>query len=196
MKISALIATIGSLTGMTLAILFFKTPEKTDSQFAPLLVQTPTYEYHQRLIAAPQRVRIPEAKIDLAVRSAVNVGNSYEFFLDAASYLVTSAKPGERGNMVLYAHNEAGLFRSLIEVSLGDKVMVEAGGVPKGYTVTRIKVVEPNQIDVIAQTPDERLTLLTCTGVQKSHRLVVIAEPTSAFGTLLLHTLLLHTLEV
>ena len=185
MKTPLLVATIATLTGMRIAFLFGQGPESVESWFAPLLVQNPTQEYHQRLIAAPERIRIPQATIDLAVRSATNAGNSYEFFEGKASYLATSAKPGEWGNAVVYAHNEKELFGPLSDVIPGEKVLIEGEGKIKSYIVSEIRVVSPAEVGVIAQTPDERLTLLTCIGPEKSHRLIIIAKPTSAFAALL-----------
>ena len=44
------------------------------------------------------------------------------------------------------------------------------------YTVSEIKEVIPSQIEVIAPTPDETLTLYTCSGFGDSMRLIVIAK--------------------
>ena len=185
MKIPLLVATIATFAGMSLASLFGQNPQPVESQFAPLLVQAPTHEYHQRVIVTPERIYIPKTNLDLQLKSAASQAGSYEFFPDAASYLATSAKPGEWGNAVIYAHNTEDFFGPLEKVFLGDRVFIEGEGKTKSYLVYAIRVVSPAEVGVIAQTADERLTLLTCTGAQKSQRLIIIAKPASSFAALL-----------
>ena len=44
------------------------------------------------------------------------------------------------------------------------------------YEVKEIKEVFPNQVEVIAPTPDEPLTLYTCSGYKDQKRLIVISK--------------------
>lgn len=125
----------------------------------------------------PLRIVISSVKIDLPVVEAKVVKGYWETSATSASHGVGSANPGERGNMVIFAHARKGLFLPLKEVKVGDLVEVFTKERRYRYQVAEIKEVKPEQVEVISQTPDERLTLYTCSGFLDSKRLVVVAKP-------------------
>jgi len=124
----------------------------------------------------PLRVVIPDAGIDLPVKRAEIIRGYWEVFPDTAAWGSGSGYPGEAGNQVVFAHAREGLFLPLKEVELNDKVYIFTKDGWFDYKVTEIKDVYPNQIQVVAPTNDETLTLYTCTGYQDSKRLIVIAK--------------------
>ena len=93
---------------------------------------------------------------------------------------------GARGNSVISGHvitiNEGNVFRNLNKVSFGDVVQVRTDGGTFTYIVEDMKLVKPDQVDVMDQTKDERLTLITCGGEFDSRsrsfsdRLVVVSR--------------------
>jgi sortase A len=92
---------------------------------------------------------------------------------------LTSANPGERGNMVLSAHNDiyGEIFRRLGELELGDEVVIYAGEQPYRYAVTAKQIVEPTEVGVLASTTKPVATLITCYPYMvDTHRVVVVAE--------------------
>ncbi len=113
---------------------------------------------------------------------------------EVADYAVgwhkNSALPGQPGNIVLSGHNNiAGeVFRSLDEISVGDKIVTYVGQQAFEYEVTFTTIVKEadEPLDVrkqnahwIAPTDEERLTLVTCWPYPYStHRFIVVAEPT------------------
>jgi sortase A len=102
-----------------------------------------------------------------------------------------SSRPGERGNTVIIAHRFLHLpprtdtFFNLDKIRVGDKIVVEQKGGIYNYTVVESKVVEKNNRDVIAQTNDYRITLITCTPLWTSdQRLIVVAKLDKIYGNI------------
>jgi sortase A len=65
---------------------------------------------------------------------------------------------------VLYGHDdiEGSVFANLWQLQPGDVVTVVISGVSQTYTVTDRRVVLPTAVEILAPTPDVRLTLFTC----------------------------------
>lgn len=107
----------------------------------------------------------------------------------AAGFHKGTAYPGHPGNTVISGHHNIGgeVFRHLIELNVGDEVILYVDKLPYRYTVQQKEIVLEQGVseDVhranarwIAATDDERVTLVTCwpyTG--NSHRLIIVAKP-------------------
>jgi LPXTG-site transpeptidase (sortase) family protein len=129
-------------------------------------------------LAAPTRITIPSAKIDLPVDSAQIVKGIWQTSPNHPTHLESSARPGEHGNVIIYGHNLRKIFGPLIQVKLGDKIeVVSSDGRHFTYQVNQITVVTPDQISTVLPTNYEVLTIYTCTGFLDSKRLVIKAVP-------------------
>lgn len=96
----------------------------------------------------------------------------------SAAHLVTSARPGEPGNIILYGHNKKEIFKRLPDVSVGDEIVViDENGESHLYVVEMTEVVSPDAEHVLDQTESEQLTIYTCTGLFDRERFVVMARP-------------------
>ncbi len=102
----------------------------------------------------------------------------------AAGHHGGTANPGQRSNIVLSGHirsitrNEGNVFNRLPELDLGDSVVLYTDEGEHRYRVVDWRIVTPYQIDVMAPTPGEQLTLITCyPDWIFTHRLVVTAVP-------------------
>lgn len=91
--------------------------------------------------------------------------------------------PGEKGNTVIIGHRYAKLppskdtFFNLDKVKVGDKIFVEQVNNSFTYIVTDTKVVEKNDISVLKDFDDYRITLVTCTPLWTANqRLVIIGK--------------------
>ena len=112
----------------------------------------------------------------------------------AAGWHQNSALPGHNSNVVLSGHHNRGgeVFRYLVDLQLGDEIILAADNYTYHYTVTDRFIVpergvpdEQRQQNVqwIMPTVDERLTLVTCWPyTDNSHRLIVVAKPVSITG--------------
>jgi sortase A len=124
---------------------------------------------------APTRVVIPAIRVDALVVQ----GDSWEQLKLGVGHHLGTANPGERGNMVLSAHNDiyGEIFRRLHELELGAEVIIYAGEQPFRYLVTAKQIVEPTEVRVLATTTKPVATLITCYPYMvDTHRVVVIAE--------------------
>lgn len=123
----------------------------------------------------PQRITIPELKIDLPViPSTINNGVWSTTHL-GVSYLATSTRPGEIGNSIFYGHNWPNLLGKLHDLSPGHTIIVTGQGETKTFWVAKTQIVTPSQISVLASGPFPQLTLYTCYGFADTKRFVVTA---------------------
>ncbi|MBD3360978.1 sortase [Candidatus Peregrinibacteria bacterium] len=95
--------------------------------------------------------------------------------------------PGQSGNVAITGHSsyfpwDPGRFKDVFallhNVVEGDRIVIYYEQDKYIYEVSDIKIVLPEDIDVLKQTPDDRLTLITCTPVGTNlKRLIVAAKP-------------------
>ena len=124
----------------------------------------------------PNRILISDLKIDLPVKPAKIINGYWEVFPDTAAWGEGSGLPGKPGNQVIFAHARYGLFLPLKSVKVGMKVTIKTISKEYTYEVKEIKQVYPKELEVIAPTTDETLTLYTCSGFNDTKRLIVIAK--------------------
>lgn len=130
--------------------------------------------------AKPTRVSLPAVQIDLPVVETFIVDNIWQIPEDSVAHLASSARPGENSNIVMYGHNRWNILAKLHQLQLGAEIAVETdSGVKHTYVVNDIRVVGPSDVQYVLPTPDEKLTIYTCTGFFDSQRLIVIAAPSS-----------------
>lgn len=111
---------------------------------------------------------IPKLSIDSAI---VKVGT-----MDLKKSLIgwpTSPLPGQFGNNIIFGHSElpqfanttnyAGIFTHLMELGMGDEILVDYDGVRYRYEVIDKIVVKPTDLSVLEQRFDSAyITLITC----------------------------------
>jgi sortase A len=68
---------------------------------------------------------------------------------------------GESGNMGIAGHRD-GFFRSLKDVKVGDVIEVETLDQVVSYRIENFLIVDPSDIEVLDQTSESMLTLVTC----------------------------------
>lgn len=93
---------------------------------------------------------------------------------------------GESGNIVLAGHVEnsegrAAVFSNLGDLEIGASVTLSEGEVMQHYAVTEVKVVPNDDLSVVYDVGDDRVTLITCTGYNLltdsyDERVVVVAH--------------------
>lgn len=106
---------------------------------------------------------------------------------DGVVHYPGTSQPGDRGNVVITGHSsyfpwDPGRFKDVFallhEVVVGDTVVVYHDQKKYSYEVYEKKVVMPDQIEVLTQDGEDRLTLITCTPVGTNlKRLVLFARP-------------------
>jgi len=124
----------------------------------------------------PKRITISSLGIDLPIYQATIVNNYWPTTDLGASYLTSSPLPGNKGNSVIYAHNWQSLFGKLVNVKIGDTVVVSyPDNTKKTFVVQYTSVVSPDESTILAPSKDNRITLYTCTGFLDSKRFVAVA---------------------
>ncbi|MEW5956173.1 MAG: sortase [Chloroflexota bacterium] len=161
----------------------------------PTLTPTPTPLPPAQ--SPPERIVIPAINLDAPVKvttwTVVEQGGKQSSVWvvpdDAAGWHANSALPGHGSNVVFSSHHNIGteVFRYLVDLQPGDKVILKADGRDYPYTVTDRFILpergvpeEQRQQNArwILPTVDERVTLVTCWPYSgNSHRLIVIAKP-------------------
>lgn len=128
------------------------------------------------IINPPVRVSIQNLNIDLTLFPATAKNGQWDTTTQGASYLISSALPGDKGNSVIYAHNWASLFGPLIYIKPGMNIeIVYKNKLTRTFVVKSTYIVSKDQTSVLQPTNDHRLTLYTCTGFLDSQRIVAIA---------------------
>jgi len=91
-------------------------------------------------------------------------GDGWEQLKKGVAQNIGSADPGESGNVVLSAHNDVygELFRFLDKLQAGDQVILYTQQRQYTYVVDNTVIVEPTQVEVMAQTPNPTVTLISC----------------------------------
>lgn len=95
--------------------------------------------------------------------------------------------PGQTGNVVITGHSsyfpwDPGRFKDVFallhDVVVGDRLVVYYEQDKYLYEIIETKVVLPKDVEVLKQTPEDQLTLITCTPVGTNlKRLIVSAKP-------------------
>ena len=77
---------------------------------------------------------------------------------------IGSAVPGEKGNIVLSAHNDifGEIFRDLDRLKPGDEIKIYTNQRAYSYVVSDSDVVEPTQVGIMDSTSQPTLTLISC----------------------------------
>jgi sortase A len=109
------------------------------------------------------RLRIPRLGYDEIVLE----GASPRTLAFGPARLLSGADLGKPGNVVLAGHRTS-WFRHLEAIAQGDTIHIEWFDVRRGglyqrtYTVNMIRVVEPDDVTLLAPTSQDALTLVTC----------------------------------
>ena len=121
------------------------------------------------------RLQIPAINVDAQIVQ----GDSWDQLKKGVGQHPGTANPGERGNLVLSAHNDifGEIFRHLDQLQTGDEIIVSAGSQRYRYIVHQQRVIAPTQVDVLLPTHDPTVTLISCYPyLVDNQRIVVSAE--------------------
>lgn len=120
------------------------------------------------------RITIPAIRVDAPVVQ----GDNWEQLKKGVGQQIGSPNPGSKGNIVLSGHNDVygEVFRYLDQLRPGDRVILFSNQRQYTYVVTGTQMVEPTAVEVMAQTSDSRVTLISCHPyLIDDHRIVISA---------------------
>ncbi len=150
-------------------------PDEIPEHLRALVASLPTPAPITPSPRSPTRIVIPAIGVDAPIIQ----GTDWEALKKGVGHHPGTPNPGERGNMVLAAHNDiyGEIFRDLEKLRPGNEIWVYAGSQAYRYIVVQKQIVLPTQVEVMAPTHDPVVTLITCYPyLVDTHRLVVVGE--------------------
>lgn len=125
--------------------------------------------------ASPQqavRLQIPAIKVDHPVVQ----GDGWEQLKKGIGQHIGTPNPGQKGNIVLSAHNDVfgQIFRDLDQLKPGDAVIVFTNQRTYTYLVRQTQIVEPTQVEVMAPTSEPVVTLISCYPYRVDNKRIVV----------------------
>jgi LPXTG-site transpeptidase (sortase) family protein len=147
---------------------------------SPIPTQTPI------AVMPMQRLIATSIGLDTKVVEAPIINGEWTVPKFVAGHLLGTAQPLEGSNIVLSGHvqslSSGNVFARIGELKIGDVIRVYTRAAVITYVVSQQRVVANNDIAVVRPSPQEILTLITCTGtwlpLQRDYdrRIVVIAS--------------------
>lgn len=136
-----------------------------------------TQSIKQEKETQPVAISIQSVDITLPVYEALVSKNKWQTTRLGVSYVSHSGKVGKSGNAIFYGHNWPNLLGNLQEVKPGDYIDITLGsGAIARYQVATTQEVSSENVSVLAETTDYRITLYTCSGFLDTKRFVVVGE--------------------
>ncbi len=170
-----------TILGAIAAFAVFQIIQTTQVAPGNLAVATPTYATatpidHQTATPAPATLRVTAEKASLvATITRVYFSNTdnwdVSYLNEYAGHLQGTAEIGQGGNVVLAGHvqlkdGRPGPFANIAHLTTGDPIAIvsDAPGNPvvMRYRVNEVRVVDPQDLNVIRNHGYEELTLVTC----------------------------------
>ena len=118
-------------------------------------------EYKASLSIAKQ---LPLAVLDinrLRIRVPVFEGTDDLVLNRGLGWIVGTARPGDIGNIGIAGHRD-GFFRGLKDIVAGDTMELQTLGGRATYVVDEIRIVTPEQVEVLQPRAAPAITLVTC----------------------------------
>lgn len=103
------------------------------------------------------RISIPRIGLDAVIVE----GTNRKSLAQGPGHLLSTALPGERGNVVIAGHRDT-FFRRLSELSPGDDIFIQRNGESFHYVVSGKRVVQADDVSVVRAGRRSILTLITC----------------------------------
>ena len=120
-------------------------------------------------------IAIPKIGLDEVVVEGVGVDDLKK----GVGHYPDTKMPGEAGNAALAGHRTTygQPFNRLDELAMGDEISMTTRAGTFRYSVMEKKIVSPEAIEVLDDTPDNRLTLTTCNPkYSAAERLIIVAQ--------------------
>jgi len=171
------------------------TPVATAARVAstPVSARTPAPTATPRPTSTPtpvilpaRRVVAPKIKLDSRIVESTLKDGVWQVPKFVAGHLQGTSDPGKPGNVVLAGHVESissgNVFADIGHLEPGDRIKLYTDAAEFDYVVAGKLTVKNDDLSVVAPTPEETLTLITCTGnwlpLQRDfdQRLVVVAR--------------------
>lgn len=162
-------------------------PPVTASSSSPTPAQSVAPELSAPVLSS-DTIYIPKLSLTSPIINTFLADGSWDVSLIGrhVGHLQGTAALGANGNVVLAAHvelrtGEAGAFRNVEQLAVGDEIVVVTGSLSRQYIINEIYKTEPTNLNPVKPTSDNRLTLITCSDydfISNSYqqRVVIVAQ--------------------
>ena len=118
------------------------------------------------------RIQIPALGIDAPIVQ----GDGWDQLKKGVAQHIGTPNPGSNGNLILSAHNDVfgEIFRDLDKLKTGDQVIMFTNQRTFTYIVRQSQIVEPTQTEVMSQTKEAVVTLISCYPYMVDNQRIVI----------------------
>lgn len=118
------------------------------------------------------RIQIPAIQLD----APIVMGDGWEQLKKGVGQHIGTPNPGQRGNVVLSAHNDVfgEWFRDLDRLKEGDQVILYTNLRTYTYIIKQTQIVEPTQVEVMSPTRDPVVTLISCYPYMRDDQRIVV----------------------
>lgn len=135
------------------------------------------YEEQSKTGVVPTYIKMYPLGVDVKVKEALIVKDVWQVYPDAVSHLASSARIGEKGNLILYGHNKNEILGPIRWAKEGAIIeLFDEAKNKYSYKVVKTDTVESDNLTYILPTSEETLTLYTCIGFLDSKRFIVVAK--------------------
>lgn len=137
---------------------------------APVTPPTPS----EPMSGEPARIIVPAANIDLGIEPGYYNYQKHTWTLSntGANFAVMTAKPNNtNGNTFIYGHNNAAIFKRLMDIKPGDQAIVTTkDGKRFVYQLQTSRDTQPTDTSLFNYQGSPILTVQTCSGAWFQHR--------------------------
>lgn len=139
---------------------------------------TPKVPVIKNTFARPVHITIPAIYLNLPIEEEAISRGAWQISAKGISHLNTSARPGEKGPIILYGHNTDDRFGPIRWLKIGAKITIKTiDGKTHIYKIVKTQGVSPSQINFLTNVQGEMLVLYTCDGFADLQRFLVFAAP-------------------
>lgn len=130
-------------------------------EFDRMVMQAPSHT--QPAAATPVanaligRLSVPRLHLSAMVREGID----QKTLRLAVGHIPATALPGQNGNVGVAGHRDT-FFRGLKDLRTADRIRFSTAQGDFDYQVDSLRVVDPEDVGVLAPSPDKVLTLVTC----------------------------------
>lgn len=119
------------------------------------------------------RIQIPAIGVDAPVIQ----GDGWEQLKKGVGQHAGTPNPGQKGNLVLSAHNDVfgEIFRDLDKLKTGDTITLFTNLRTYTYVINQNRIVLPSQVEVMSPTSDAVVTLISCYPYMVDNRRIAVS---------------------
>lgn len=172
---------LSGLILMMLPLVFYLNQTIQLMYFTPPVKNIVVTKTEARLYAPPTHITIQKVGISLPIVQTTIQNNTWSIAGEGASHLSESANPGQKGPIIMYAHNTRDRFGPIRWLNTGEIITVTSADkkIHSYKIIDRIKT-SPKELSVFFARKTETLYLFTCDGFADLDRYIVVADPVSS----------------